>query len=171
MMPQPGGETFNFLLLAGSTYYHGAAIVTSTGFSASITPITLPVPLPGFPPRALYGLGPSGAAYASYFTGSSWVCYLMTSSTSILLPGISSRIDAVLTSGDLLSTQDGTLRLYDSGGSLVSSMPLKGLQYCYETYVGPTPYVFFALPMALQHGNWVFNLYAIPTSSLRSLGG
>ncbi|HTP60006.1 MAG TPA: hypothetical protein VMM82_13875, partial [Spirochaetia bacterium] len=86
------------------------------------------------------------------------------------LSGVSNRIDALLTSGQLLSTQDGTLRLYDTNGNQLFSKPMNGLQYCYEANVGSTPYVFFALPMSLNHGQWVFNVYAIATSSIGDLG-
>jgi len=173
MEPGPGGESFNFLLFAGSTYYIGTANGSSSGLSqtGTVTSYIPGLPGPPYPQQALYGVTPSGAAYASYFNGSSWVCYLMTSSTTTQLTGITNRIDAVLTSGDFLSTQDGTLRVYDSTGTQVLSRSLTGLQYCYETYVGSIPYVFFVLPMSMQHGNWAFNVYAIPTSQIRNLGG
>ncbi len=51
------------------------------------------------------------------------------------------------------------------------AIPLNGVQYCYEAYVGTTPYVFFSLPMQTSHGDWVFNVYAVPTSFMRSLRG
>ena len=112
-------------------------------------------------------------AYLSYFSGGQWNGYqLSPPATGYLqaLPGVTNRLDAVLTSGDLISTQDGTLRLYDSTGSQQFSKPLNGLQFCYEEYIGSTPYVFFSLPLSLQHNDWAFNVYAIPTSSMRDLG-
>ncbi len=108
------------------------------------------------------------AAYASTFTSGTWTSYQVVG-TLTSLP-TSNRIDAVLTSGQLLSTQDGTLRVYDAGGNQLFSKPLNGLQYCYEAYVGSTPYVFFTLPMSLKQGQWVFNVYAIATSSIGDLG-
>ena len=113
--------------------------------------------------------------YADYDAGGQWRCYQWTQGVSAdvsLMAGVTHRIDAVLTSGDLLSTEGGILRLYDpNSGSQVVSASLGGLQYCYEAYVGPTPYVFFSLPLGLQNGSWAFAVYVVPTSSMRSLGG
>jgi len=112
-------------------------------------------------------------SYASFSSGGSWICeqWPTGSTTATVMPGVTHRIDALLTTGDLLSTEGGVLRLYDPNGSLVLSVSLGGLQYCYEAYVGPTPYVFFSLPISLSHGDWDFRVYAIPTSSMRGLGG
>jgi hypothetical protein len=108
--------------------------------------------------------------YAEYFSGGQWVCYDI-SGAPVILGGIRHRIDALLSTGDLLSTEGGAFTLYDPSGSQLFSVASDGLQFCYEAYIGSTPYVFFSLPMQVAHGNWLFNVYAVPTSSLRSLGG
>lgn len=89
------------------------------------------------------------------------------------MTGVTHRIDAVLSTGELLSTEGGTLRLYDPSGqgTQLYAVPLNGLQFCYEAYVGGTAYVFFSLPISLSRGDWAFNVYAIPTSMMRSLRG
>ncbi len=169
MMPQPGAaDTFNFFLSVAGTPQNGPATVSiTTGFTPG-TPTTL---APTTPMRLLYYMNQAQTtAYASYFVSGAWSCNQITSTSVQPLSGVSNRIDALLTSGQLLSTQDGTLRLYDANGNQLFSKPLNGLQYCYEAYVGSTPYVFFSLPMSMNHGQWVFNVYAIATSSIGDLG-
>jgi hypothetical protein len=174
MVPQPAAaDVFNFLLWdGGSSFGEGSTGVGGTVFTASSGTarplLTVPVR------RVLYHKNASGTlSYASYFlAGSGWVCNQWTSSTSaVQLTGVKNRIDAVLTSGDLLSTEGGTLRIYDPNGSLVKSVSLGGLQFCYEAFVGPTPYVFFSLSMDLGRGHWAFRAYAVPTSAMRGLQG
>jgi hypothetical protein len=174
MVPQSSGpDKFNFLLTASGTFGEGtdtasgAGAVFGTG-SSSATLASVPVA------RALYFKSPLGPSYASYFVpGSGWVCSQWTAaSTPTPLTGVSHRIDAVLTSGDLLSTEGGILRLYDPNGTQVRSVSLGGLQFCYEAYIGPTtPYVFFSLAIDLNQDYWAFRVYAVPTSSIRDLGG
>jgi hypothetical protein len=174
MAPQPSGpDKFNFLLFAPPTSFgegtdtvSGAGAVFGSGSSAA-TLASVPVP------RALYYKSPSGQSYASFVQGGQWVCYQwMPSGVPSKLPGVTHRIDAVLTSGDLLSTEGGILTLYDPNGSLVRSVSLGGLHFCYEAYVGPTtPYAFFSLAMELSQDYWAFRVYAVPTSSIRDLGG
>jgi hypothetical protein len=169
MMPQPGAaDIFNFFLSVAGTPQNGPATVSiTTGF----TPGTQTTLAPTTPMRLLYYMNQAQAtAYASYSVSGAWSCNKITSTGVQPLSGVSNRIDALLTSGQLLSTQDGTLRLYDASGNQLFSKPLNGLQYCYEAYVGSTPYVFFSLPLSLQHGEWVFNVYAIPTSAMGDLG-
>ncbi len=49
------------------------------------------------------------------------------------------------------------------------SVALGGLHFCYEAYLGTTPYVFFSLALQLPHNDWGFVVYAIPTSQIRGL--
>ena len=127
---------------------------------------------------ALAGVGyPTGIArfmyysqaksYLEYYSGG-WIC-LDISGAPVQLTGVTHRIDALLTNGELLSTENDTLTLYDPNGSQLLTMPMGGLRFCYEAYVGTTPYCFFSLAMSVQHGNWIFAVYAIPTSQMRGL--
>jgi hypothetical protein len=171
-------DTFNWLLSTGVQFTQGSASLSAgssvfvTGANVPINSLlTLPAPIES---RFLYYTDQTGSvSYASYFTGSQWVCYQWTTAAPVTLGGITHRIDALLSTGDLLSTEGGKLRLYDptGTGTQLYAVPLNGLQFCYEAYLGSTPYVFFSLPMSLQHGDWAFNVYAIPSSSMRGLGG
>ena len=177
MAPTPGtADFFNWLLSTGGNpltegslqLSGGTTVFTSTSAMVSEPWLVLPAAN-----RFLYYTNQAYTlSYASWFSGSQWVCYRWASSVSpVILPGVTHRIDAILTTGDLLSTEGGILRLYDPNGSPVLGVALGGLQFCYEAYVGTTPYVFFSLPLSLQHGDWAFRVYAVPTSSMRSLGG
>ena len=166
-------DRFNFLVSIGTTYGDATASFASTSFSSGST-TTNNVPLPGAGFRTLYYEGPLGSpSYASYFTAGNWVCWQWTPATSSAptLTSVTRRIDAVLTNGDLVSTQDGTLTIYDFNGTELNSVPLGGMQFCYEAYVGTTPYVFFSLSMGFSHQSWAFRVYAIPTSALQGLKG
>lgn len=175
MSPQPAAsDSFSFLAWNGTTTFaEGSTTVTggATVFAASSATGNPLLAIPS--QRALYYKSPGGAfSYASYFTGGQWVCVRwQTSQASVPLGSVTHRIDALLTSGDLLSTEGGVLRLYDPNGTQVMSVSLGGLRYCYECYVGPTPYVFFSLTMNLGRGGVAFRVYAVPTSSMRGLGG
>jgi hypothetical protein len=129
--------------------------------------------IPGTVTRYAYDLA-AAASYTAVYNGSQWnVQRWVGAAAATAMSGITHRIDGILTTGDLVSTEGGVLRLYNpsGAGSELYAIPLNGLQYCYEAYVGSTPYVFFSLSMQLPHGWWGFSVYAVPTSSMRSLGG
>ena len=140
---------------------------TTAVFNSVGTPTLISMPLV---PNLLRFMYYSAArSYLEYYSGG-WICLDITSNASpVQLAGISHRIDALLTDGDLLSTENDTLTLYDPNGSQLLAMPMGGLRFCYEAYVGTTPYCFFSLPMQVQHGDWIFAVYAIPTSQMRGL--
>ena len=176
--PNPSSpETVNFLFwVTPASYSDGTATVNTappavflTPSSSSITGLSIPAT------RSLYYRNQAQTlSYASYFSAGQWVCQQWQPVLGpVTLGGITHRIDGVLTTGDLLSTEGGTLRLYNpsGAGTELYALPLNGMQFCYEAYVGSAPYVFFSLPLSLQHGNAAFNVYAIPTSSMRGLGG
>jgi hypothetical protein len=176
--PSPNGaaDTFHWLDHDPVTLANFAELPDTLSGGATVFTVlgTAPITGPLVPSqnRYLYYTNAS-FSYASSFSGGQWVCYQWPPlpSTPVILPGVTHRIDGLLTSGDLLSTESGTLRLYSAAGSQLYEVPLNGLQFCYEAYIGSTPYVFFSLPMQVSHGNWLINVYAVPTSSMRSLGG
>jgi hypothetical protein len=165
-------DTFNFFVVNAGIYQEGTTTFSGSGFTTTSPGTAVPgLGAAGAGNRLLYYLA-SGLRYASFNTAGQWVCYQWTATPSpVLLAGIKNRIDAVLTSGDLISTEGGTLRIYDSGGNQITSVPLGPLQFCYEAWVGTTPYVFFSLTLGFPHNNWAFQVYAIPTSELRRLKG
>jgi hypothetical protein len=169
-----GTDTFNWFETNGTNFAETAPTLSGAAnvFNAlgATTFNALAVPAVN---RFLYYTNGS-ASYAEYHSGGSWICYKWTPplpASPVVLAGVTHRIDALLSSGDLLSTEGGTLRLYDATGSQVLSIPMGDLQFCYEAYVGTTPYVFFSLAINLGHGYWAFSVYAVPTSSMRGLGG
>jgi hypothetical protein len=174
--PAPGPDSVVFLMSNAGTLSEGPATLngTVTGLTSGGIQGLATAPVPAMAQsRSLAFYNPTTAqGYASYLVSGSWqtVSYTSTGSPT-LLPGVTHPLMAVLTTGDLLSTDGGVLRLYDPGGNLLRSLALNGLQYCYEAYVGSTAYVFFSLPMVNTHRDWSFNVYAIPTTSMRSLGG
>ncbi len=175
MPPAPGvQDTFAFLSETGGVFSIGTSQLngSATAFPAGGASTAITASLPGITRSLYYFNSATGASIASYFFAAQWNCLQWVGSgASTAMTGVTHRIDAVLSTGDLLSTEGGTLRLYDSTGTgtQVLAVPLNGLQFCYEAYIGSTPYAFFALAMPVSHGDWAFNVYAIPTSALRSL--
>jgi len=175
----PAQDFYAVLLASGTNFAQGGAqvndstsIFPSTAGQALLAADSALPPFLGTTTRSLYYSDPTtGTSFADYFSGGQWTCLGLNGPT--IMTGITHRIDAILTTGDLLSTQGGTLRLYDTGGTgtQLYAISLDGLQFCYEAYIGSAPYVFFSLPISLQNNEWVFNIYAVPTSSMRSLKG
>lgn len=173
----PGADRFGFLFDNGSPLdgdgtanLNGSTVVFDTSASGSTN-----IQFPGTQKRALYyNNGQTGTpyrGYASYYDAGNWLCYRwdLTVNPATLMSGVTHRIDALLTNGDLISTEDSTLRIYDPNGSEKLSVGLGALQFCYEAYVGSTPYVFFSLTLDFPRDNWAFRVYAIKTSKLREL--
>ena len=173
--PPSTQDTFAFLgqaagvLSTATATLNGSATAFPVG--GAMTPVTATVP--GTVSRYTYNPSTT-ASYSAYYNGSQWIVQQWIGiGAPTSMTGITHRVDGILTTGDLVSTEGGVLRLYDAAGTGTElyAIPLNGLEYSYEAYVGSTPYVFFSLPMQLVHGDWVFNVYAVPTSSMRSLGG
>jgi hypothetical protein len=146
-----------------------------------------PYPLPFIPggiSRCMYFydenqlLDPARApnrSFASWWDASNggWVSYAwegppaVPPATSMRLP-IDHRIDALLSTGQLLSTEDGTGRLYNRNGNLLATFPLGNLVYIAEEYVGGIPRCYFS--QALVYDQRVhFNVYWIRTDQLSTL--
>lgn len=172
VVPLPAAaDTFNSLLWDGIASYGVGSTTVSVPPSVFVATTGSTTSNPLLPAQRTFYYKSGTTNYASFSSGGAWVCEQWTTAAPVALSGVTHRIDAVLTTGDLLSTEGGILRLYDPTGSQVLSVSLGGLQFCYEAYLGTTPYVFFSLAMNLQRGDWIFRVYAIPTSSMRSLGG
>lgn len=177
-LPTPQRSQDSFIFAASNA---GASITTggvTMNGSTSVfpSPGTLAAsvnPLPGNLLRCLFfSNGATGAAVGEYYSGG-WVCLQWIGSAVTTMTGVTHRLDAVLSTGYFLSTEGGVLRLYDSSGTgtQLYAIPLNGLQFCYEAYVGPTACVFFSLPISLPNNNWIFAVYAIPMSSMPGLEG
>ena len=128
--------------------------------------------------RALYYFNPvTSRSYVSVWNSplssgnwSTWV-WIDNAPTYSQLSSIGNRIDDLLTTGELLSTQGNIASIYDpttSTGTLEAAFPLNDLRFVGEVYIGGTATVLFS--EALWFGNQVtFNVYSIPTSQLKTL--
>lgn len=109
-------------------------------------------------------------SFASWYDGSSggWVSYAWDDLVSYRRLPIDHRLDALLSTGELLSTEGGTGRLYDRDGNLRSTFPLGSLVYIGEKYVGGAARSYFSQSMVYDR-TLHFNVYWIPTAQLASL--
>jgi len=114
-------------------------------------------------------------SFASWFDVASggWKCAAWWGITGTgdweMLP-VDHRVDALLTTGELLSVENGTGRLYSRDGALVATFPLGSLAFIGEEYVGGAARAYFS--QCLQNNNRLeFNVYWIATNKLKGLGG
>ncbi len=115
----------------------------------------------------------SGSTNRSYiqFTGpnNTWTGFWWDSSVvTRSLPAGMHRIDALLSTGQLLSTEGSTGSLYDMDGNLLVSFPLGPLRFVSEEYVDGVPKTIFCQPDVSVDGVY-FEVYSIPTVNLKSL--
>jgi hypothetical protein len=111
-------------------------------------------------------------------TAGSWRCIRLWGLDAVsyaVVPNITHRIDALLTTGRLLSTEDGVGRLYDGDGdgSLVTQFPLGALRLAGERDVNGIPTVIFSLARIVSENysrTLSLDLYSIPTADLETLG-
>ena len=93
-----------------------------------------------------------------------------------LLSGVKGRIDAVLTTGKLLSFENGACTVYSAAGKKLYRFPLGGLRFCYERWDSAA--LEFKLYFSLAY--WKFadkdgqdelflEVYALPTADLADL--
>jgi hypothetical protein len=151
-----------------------------TGLEALNSPIAISLsPLPSGLLNAFYcHANNTGLSYLSYWTGSkyrtcSW--YSASAPTGVTeLSGLDGRVDAVLSSGLLLSFADNSCTVYDAEGRKLYKFPMGGLKFCYESIDAGTPTLYFSLAY------WQFGkdekadelyveVYALPTANLRDL--
>jgi hypothetical protein len=127
----------------------------------------------GPPYYTLYYYDPGttyGFAEWYYTPSSSWICWKWT---GIVAPsqvtGITHRIDALLTTGELFSSEGEVGRVYDQNGNQLSQFSLTDLSFVGEVYVGGVALMLFS--QALWYNNALqFNVYSIPSSNVKSLG-
>lgn len=79
------------------------------------------------------------------------------------------RIDALLSTGQLLSTEGDTGRLYDRDGNLLATFPLGNLVFIGEQFVGGVARSYFSQCLIYDH-TLHFNVYWIASSQLATLG-
>ncbi len=82
---------------------------------------------------------------------------------------IDHRVDAMLSTGQLLSTEGGTGRLYDRDGTLLAAFPLGNLRLLSEEYVGGVARIYFSQYLEFNNSGH-FNVYWIRSDALATLG-
>jgi hypothetical protein len=179
IQPQPSQDLSFWLLTDGTKYAEAQFTVDvttpATPFSSPTTPVESTLAFLGGATRCLYYHDAArGVSYASFLRGGAWQCWRWEAADANIrqLTGITNRVDALLATGELLSFGNGSLRLYDpsGSGSELLSAPLGSLRFCYETYIGTTPYVFFCQSMRLPYQDWGYRMFVIPTGDVKSLG-
>jgi hypothetical protein len=109
-------------------------------------------------------------------TAGSWRCVRWNGAgftDSKVLPGITHRIDALLTTGMLFSTEGNVGRVYDSSGTEIASFPLGALRFIGERYVDGAPLALFSLARIVTERyseTLAIDVYSIPAADLESLG-
>jgi hypothetical protein len=151
------------LAFAGAT--HGFSVYDLSQFGV---PLTVD--------RVQYFYNPAAArSFLSWYDASTgqnrWRCWTwsnVTAGSGGELVGVDSRIDALLSTGELFSTEDDTGRVYGSDGVLLAAFPLTGLTFIDERSVNGTVRMIFS--QSLFYGRRPsFNIYSIPTADLKSL--
>ena len=169
---------------SGTLFREGSWQVTSTGLPVETFPhgsgfFSLPWIAGATRVMYFYDEDVSGDAsrlpnrsFACWYSGGSWQTWAWSGSpgafASTELP-IDHRVDSLLTTGQLLSTEDGTGRLYDRDGGLLATFPLGNLVYIGEQYVGGVPRCYFSQALVYEK-TLHFNVYWIATDQLATLG-
>jgi hypothetical protein len=117
-------------------------------------------------------------SYVSWFdtAAGSWRCISWKGTVTVesnVLSGVTHRIDALLTTGMLFSTEGNVGRVYDSSGTEIASFPLGALRFIGERYVDGAPLALFSLARIVTErygGTLAIDLYSIPTAGLETLG-
>ncbi len=176
--PAIPGQDLSFWLLRASGLYAEEQFTMNPAGAAFVSPVpatpsSFSLPIPALARYQYFHDPQGGVSYASFLSGGSWQCWSwLPGGTPIRqLTGITSRVDALLSTGELLSFEGDVLRVYDpaGNGSMLTSVPLGSLRYCYETYVGGTPYVFFCQTLYFGRGKWGYRLFAMESSQVKGL--
>jgi hypothetical protein len=110
-------------------------------------------------------------SFALVYVNDAWQCWTWPTDPvgePVQLSGITRRIDALLSTGRLFSTQEGIGTIYGSDGVVLASFPLGALRFVCETYVAGETRVLFSL-MTSMESSVVFYLYSIPAADLAAL--
>jgi hypothetical protein len=159
------------------------SMTMTAAFLGAATPIrgssVYNLALPGLPldvDRVQYFYDPSASrSYLSWYDASAgqnkWRCWSWSDTTAghgVELTGANHRIDALLSTGELFSTEDSTGRVYGSDGTLLATFPLTGLIFIDERFVNGTARLIFS--QSLFYARQArFNIYSIPTAGVKTL--
>ncbi len=141
----------------------------------SITTSGVPLPFLAGPPaaqRCMYFHDPAAKrSFASALVGGSWQCWTWNTdpvSAPVQLAGVTRRVDALLSTGELFSVQDGTGTVYGPDGTQRTSFPLGCLQFLGETDVSGAKAALFHLVIA-DNDAATFYIYSLPSARLAEL--
>ncbi len=189
--PQPDTSTdaTYWLCTTGTPdqYAEMGSFVSSSGVAAPFTLPTRPAgagyPLGSEMPlgltRAMYFYDPEPTrapqrSYLSWFDSANgrwrcWTWWAVNPWGGKELTSVDRRIDALLTTGELFSTEAETGWLFSSDGTLRTTFSLAGLRFIGESYVGGTALMLFSQGLYFDNQAW-FTVYSIPTKDLAAVG-
>lgn len=173
-----GGDSMYWLARDNGGYIHEVVLTTVnfSGFSGVIDspfggyPLSFSEMFAGLNRCLYYHDATTGVSYASFYAAGAWQCWRWEAfGTNVKqIAGITCRIDALLATGELLSTQDGVGRLFDEQGNLLTTFPFGTLRYSMEAYVNGTATVFLSRQI-VSGGSLSLELYTIPSTQMKSL--
>ena len=189
--PSAASDLLHVIGTNPATLFFQEAVFTvqSTGIVTSSTPRGTSYPLPFIPSgltRMVYFYDDNAAAdparvdnrsFGSWYDtpSASWVTWAWWETptgsgmfSSKQLP-VTHRLDALLSTGQLFSTEGGMGRVYDRDGNLQATFPLGNLTYIAEEYVGGAARCYFSQCLVYNR-QLHFNVYWIRTDQLASLG-
>jgi hypothetical protein len=178
----PSFDLLHILASGGTGYLEAVCQVQSSlpgVVNASVSRVSASLPfIPAGITRVMYYYDDNAAdkrSFASWYDTSkgSWVSWAWweqpVGTINSKQLSASHRLDALLSTGQLLSTEDGVGRLYDRDGNLMTTFPLGNLVYIAEEYVGGVARCYFSQCL-IYDGRLHFNVYWIRTDQLTSLG-
>jgi hypothetical protein len=173
-----------FKTLTGDSFLEGSAptdavtLLTPALLSTRPSlPFSLGAPALANLTRGLYYYDPEPSraperSYLSWYDPgmARWRCWWWSGMTpqAMELTGVNHRVDAILTTGELFSTEGDTGRVYARDGTLRVTFPLSGMNFIEERFINGTPCLLFSQYLFYDDSGWV-TIYSIPTKDLDSL--
>lgn len=172
------GSTFH-LALGHSIIQNDIALPVYSLSTNTLMPINYPGP--ALEEGAFFAYyGDTARFYLSGYSkvdGSPFTCYFPNLfDPAVVLPGVDSKITALLSDGRLLARKGGVTKLYSAAGVLEASLNTGNMRYCYEIYSGGSYYSVFSRTYMIQDGNdysrakLYAEVFRVPTADLASLG-
>lgn len=141
------------------------------GFGIDIRGSSFPLPLPPDLENAFYYYYPgSDTSFISFYYDGIYHNFSWDDSCILKpLTGISTRIDALLTTGELFCRTHNMGYVYNQDGIRQYDFPLGDLHFVYEYYTGSEYRMYFTLAYWLYEDELYFKVYSIPTEDLDEL--
>ena len=186
----PSPDRFSFFGVLSTAGHFGeleadadASATTTGGIGTISSPTRQDIALPSVPAPAsgafyFHRPAASNPSYMSKYEASTGAYRNFTWDDTLVareLEGMNRRIDALLSSGELLSLDRGVCIVYDAGGNRKFSFPMGSLHFCFERYdSGGAARLYFSLLYWIygyHSGNdqLYINVYSLPTANLATL--